>query len=107
MYQIVDLRHLKWGSKHQGGASYGCYMKSSEIKNGVKIYYKLSNYNSAQGFIGEESAYEVIVSRFLRILGFDCIKYNLIRVRVLVHGVEYVTYACKSEDFARGYIIDA
>lgn len=103
MYNIVDLTHLKWGTTKAGGGSYGCYMKSSEIINGKKIYYKLSNYNSSMGFIGDESAYEVIASRLLRKLGFNVVEYKLIKARVKIYGKEYITFACKSEDFSTIY----
>lgn len=99
MYNIIDLTHLKWGNTRNNGASYGCYMKATEIINSIKWYYKLSNYNSAAGFYGDESVYEVIASRVLRHLGFNCVKYDLIKAKVNVHGIEYVTFGCKSKNY--------
>lgn len=99
MYNTIDLTHLKWGNTRNNGASYGCYMKASEIINGTKWYYKLSNYNSAIGFYGDESVYEVISSRLLRHLGFNCLKYDLMKVKVNVHNVDYVTFGCKSKNY--------
>lgn len=103
MYKIKDKRYFKWGSSRGGNASYGCYMKSSEEIKGIKYYYKLSNYNSSQGFYGDEAVYEVIASRLLRKLGFNAVKYNLEKIIVTIHGIDYTTYSCISKDFSIGY----
>lgn len=103
MYNLIDLRNINWGITKSNGSSYGCYIKSSRIEGSTKYYYKLPSYNSSNGFIGEEPIYEVICSRFLRKLGFNCVQYKLIKCLVKLYGVEYITYACKSADFSIGY----
>lgn len=42
MYGLIDLTNLEWKTTRKGGVSYGCYYKATEIKNGVKYYYKCS-----------------------------------------------------------------
>lgn len=97
--KLVDLAHLNWTTTHNGGVSYGCYYKATEIKNGKKYYYKCSNFYSNNKYFGDESANEVICSRLLRILGFDCVKYTLVYALVKIKGNVYKTYVCKSENF--------
>lgn len=100
--KIVDLTHLNWGTTHNGGATYGCYYKATEIKNGVKYYYKCSQFYKGQNVFGDEAVNEVICSRFLKLLGFNVAKYTLIKARIKLNGSEYITYVCKSQDFAKG-----
>lgn len=99
MYSVVDMTRVNWGFDRENGSTYGCYGKTKIKERDGVYYYKLSNFNSEQGFIGEESIYEVISSRFLRLLGFDCVKYSLVKVRVNIFGRTYITFACKSRNF--------
>lgn len=101
--KLVDLTHLDWGVTHNGGVSYGCYYKATEVVNGKKYYYKCSNYYAGQGVFGDESVNEVICSRFLRILGFDAVKYTLLYAKIRLRGSIFYTYVCKSENFFVGY----
>lgn len=96
--QIVDLTHLNWCF-----ISYGCYYKSTQIENGIKYYYKCSNFYSGQNCFGEESIYEVICSRLFQLLGFDCVKYTLCYARVKIDGMIFDTYVCKSKNYFVGY----
>lgn len=102
LYNIVDLTNLNWVTSHNGGVSYGCYYKASTIENGEKIYYKCSNFNSNSGFFGDESVYEVICSRFLSRLGFNCVRYTLVKAKIQLKGVVYTTFVCRSVDFSKG-----
>lgn len=101
--KLVDLTRCSWGTTHNGGTSYGCYYKTSLVENGKKYYYKCSNFYVGQGYFGDESINEVICSRFLSKLGFNCLKYTLVYARVKINGREYNTYVCKSENFFKEY----
>lgn len=101
--KLHDLRDLDWSTTRAGGVSYGCYYKASRVENGKKFYYKCSNFYSQINAFGDESINEVICSRFLRKLGFDCLKYTLVRALVRINGLELETYVCKSENHFRGY----
>ena len=41
----TDLSYLKFETKSYSQNTYGCYLKSFEIIDGRKIYYKISNYD--------------------------------------------------------------
>lgn len=99
MYKVEDLTDLNWGSTKGNGISYGCYFKA---KSG-DTYYKCSQYYSAIQKFGDESVYEVICSRLLRRLNLPCVDYKLISAKVRIDGSDYITYICKSKDFARGF----
>ena len=101
--ELKDLTGLSWSMRYNNGSSYGCLYKSSEIINGVKYYYKCSAYYSGQGLFGDESVNEVICSRFLNLLGFNCLKYTLVYAKINLNDFEYKTYICKSRNFFRGY----
>lgn len=100
---IKDLTHLNWGVTHNNGASYGCYYKATEVINGIKYYYKCSNFYKGQRKFGDESVNEVICSRYLDILGLPTLKYTLVHAKVKIDGIEYTTYVCKSENYFKGY----
>lgn len=99
---MQDLRKIVWG-KSRLGQSYGCFMKTTVVKGTKKYYYKLSNYDSEHGFYGDEVLTEVIVSRLLKYLGFNCVKYKCLDALVRVYNIEYRTLVCVSEDYTRGY----
>lgn len=100
--RLVDLTGLSWVTAHSGG-SYGCLYKTSVVENGKKYYYKCSNYYQGQEYFGDESINEVICSRYLSKLGFNCVKYMLVNARIKVNGKVLNTYVCKSENFYKGY----
>lgn len=99
----IDLSNLNWSTTHNGGISYGCYYKTTATENGKKYYYKCSNHYAGQGYFGDESINEVICSRFLTKLGFDCLRYTLVCARVKINGWLTNTYVCKSENYYKGY----
>lgn len=103
MYELIDLTDLKWGTVRDNGISYGCYYKASRMENGKKVYYKCSNYYAGQGLFGDESVNEVICSRFLSKLGFNCLKYTLVYASVRINNMVFNTYVCKSENYFVGY----
>jgi hypothetical protein len=103
MYKLVDLSNLNWSPTHNGGISYGCYYKATQIVNGKKYYYKCSNLYAGQGVFGDESVYEVICSRLFRKLGINCIKCTLLLAKVKINDKIYTTYVCKSENYFIGY----
>lgn len=101
--KIVDLTKLNWTTTHNGGASYGCYYKATNIENGIKYYYKCSNFYSNTNKFGDESINEVIISRLLDILGFNCAKYTLVLANIKIKGKIYTTYVCKSKNYFTSY----
>ena len=97
--ELQDLRHLKWDRNRFSSGTAGSYLKSYEVRDGRKIYYKLSNFDSLNGVIGHECINELIVDRLLSVLGIDHLHYQLIHALIEIEGKEYETYLCASEDF--------
>jgi len=98
-YLLTDLRRLEWTKIRKTSGTAGSFLKSFEEKNGKKIYYKLSDYNSVDGIIGHECVNEIIVDRLLNILGVEHLHYNLIFGKIMIDGLEKETYLCYSNDF--------
>ena len=97
----VDLTYLKFNSKRYSQNLYGCYLKSYEMKDRKKIYYKMSNYDSYRLVFGYESINEYIVSRLLDCLDIEHLVYNLVYARVKVDNNEFETYLCASREFKK------
>ena len=96
-----DLRYLKWAHGRNSSGTAGTFLKSQEIINGEKIYYKLSNFDSEKGIIGHECVNEIIVDRLLEILGVEHLTYQLIHADVEIEDKVYDTWICASKDFKR------
>lgn len=94
-----DLRYLKWAHGRNSSGTAGTFLKSQEIINGEKIYYKLSNFDSEKGIIGHECVNEIIVDRLLEILGVEHLTYQLIHADVEIEDKVYDTWICASKDF--------
>lgn len=103
MTQVIkekqDLTYLKWSHVRSSSGTAGTFLKSQSTISGEKIYYKLSNFDSAKGVIGHECVNEVIVDRLLTILGVEHLSYGLINAEIEIEGRNYSTYLCASKDF--------
>ena len=97
---MLDLTHLKFRGDT---GSYGCYPKAMSEEQGIKMYYKCSNFYTGALKFGDESWYEVICSRLFRHLGLPCVSYEIQEARIIVKGIDITTFLCVSDDFARGY----
>ena len=95
----IDLTYLEFETKTYSQNTYGCYLKSFEMSNGKKIYYKMSNYDMYRLVFGYESFNEYIVSRLLDCLEIDHLKYYLVHAKVKVDNKEFNTYLNVSYDF--------
>ena len=94
-----DLRYLQWDRAREASGTAGSFLKSYEIVNGKKIYYKLSAYDPIFGITGKECFNELIVSRLLNILNVGHLDYQLIHADVSISGTDYETFLCASKDF--------
>lgn len=99
--ELQNLRYLDWSDTKLSPGTPGCYLKAYEEKDGIRFYYKLSNYDSYRGVFGHECVNELIVSRLLNILNVEHLKYQLIHAEVCIDGNEFETYINKSENFRR------
>lgn len=59
---LTDMTHLDWAERKFSPGTPGCFLKAYEEKQGIKIYYKLSNYDSYRGIFGHECVNELIVT---------------------------------------------
>lgn len=95
---LVDLRHLIWSAnKHSSG---GQYLKAEEIRNGVKYFYKLSDFRNGN-FVSHESVLEVIVSRLGTVLEFPVLKYTGDLAVVHFNNNDYTTFVCCSKNYCK------
>ena len=94
-----DLTFLKWSHVRSSSGTAGTFLKSESNIDGAKIYYKLSNFDAANGVVGHECVNEIIVDRLLTILGVEHLSYQLINAEIEVEGKLYNTYLAASEDF--------
>ena len=99
--ETQDLTWLEWSDIRYAGRTGGTFVKSAEIIDGRKIYYKLSNYDPLKGIVGHECVNEIIVDRLLTILGVEHLDYQLIHAEIELEGQRYTTYLCASEDFRK------
>ncbi len=99
VYELQDLRHLTWTRTRKSSGTAGSFLKSYDDSGGKKKYYKLSNFDPAQGIIGHECVNEIVVQRLLRLLAFDHLEYTLLHAMIRVEEHDYETYLCESEDF--------
>ena len=96
-----NLTYLQWSHIRSSSGTAGTFLKSESTLDGVKKYYKLSNFDPMKGVIGHECVNEIIVDRLLTILGVDHINYELINADIEIEGMIYNTYLCASEDFKK------
>lgn len=99
--ELQDLTYLNWTDTKMSPGTPGCFLKAFEENEGVKYYYKLSNYDSYRGVFGHENINELIISRFLTILGVEHLGYQLIHALVLINGKTIETYITKSVNFRK------
>lgn len=96
-----DLTYLKWSHIRGSSGTAGTFLKSQSTIEGVKKYYKLSNFDMENGVIGYECVNEIIVDRLLSILGVEHLSYELINADISVDGKVFNTYLCASVDFKK------
>lgn len=94
-----DLTYLRWSHGRNSSGTAGTFLKSESIIDGIKKYYKLSNFDPINGVIGHECVNELIVDRLLTALGIDHIHYQLINADIDINDKTYNTYLCVSEDY--------
>ena len=99
IHDVQDLTYLNWSKIRNSSGTAGSFLKSQEETPQGKLYYKLSDYNTAQGVIGHESVNEIIADRLLSILDIHHLEYQLIHADILVDGKPIRTWLCASYNF--------
>ena len=57
--KLQDLTYLTWDKTRHSSGTAGSYLKSYEMENNKKLYYKLSCYDSLRGITGHECVNEI------------------------------------------------
>lgn len=99
--EVQDLKHPDWADKKISPGTPGCFLKAYEEKDGVRFYYKLSNYDSYRGIFGHECVNELIVSRLLELLGIPHLSYQLVHAELCINGQDEKGYVSRSENFRK------
>lgn len=95
-----NLKNLNWKI---GNGTDAFRYNTTVIENNITYYYKTSTFYLKQKNFGDDAVNEVICSRLLIKLGFDCTKYTLVDTKVSIDNIDYRTYACRSKDYTIGY----
>jgi hypothetical protein len=95
----VDLRHLTWKQSAGSVASDGVYLKAEQTVDGIKHYYKLSNYDVHRGVFGHEAVNELIAYRLGKALGFNVPECDLQKALVCVDNKEFEAFVYIAESF--------
>jgi hypothetical protein len=100
--QTTDLRHLSWAANPKDASSiHGAFLKDSKIINNKRYHYKLSQFFENDSKFGIEAILEVVVYKFLTLLGIDCAEYRQIKGLIVLDGKEYTTYLTESPDYRK------
>lgn len=99
--ELQDLRYLDWVNRKLSLGTAGCFLKAYEEKDGVRIYYKMSNYDSYRGIFGHECVNELIVSRLLELLKIPHLHYQLVHAAICVDEQELEGYISRSVNFRK------
>ena len=99
--ELQDMRHLDWAERKLSPGTPGCFLKAYDEIEGIRHYYKLSNYDSYRGVFGHESVNELIVSRLLSVLGIPHVMYQLIHALITIDDNEIETWISCSQNFRK------
>ena len=77
-HDIMDLTHLKWTLSRNSSGTAGSFLKSYEQSDGIKYYYKLSNFDTVRGIYGHECLNEIIAQNIAAALHIPHLEYDLI-----------------------------
>lgn len=97
----TDLTYLTWSISRSSIGTAGSFLKSYEILDGVKYYYKVSNFDTVRGIYGHESINEIVAQNVAEILGIPHLKYELAHADIKVDDKIYETWLTKSQDFKK------
>lgn len=95
------MRHLSWSISRTSSGTAGSFLKAYELLEGVKYYYKVSNFDTVRGVYGHESINEIVAQNVADILGIPHLRYELLHGDIQVNGRVYETWLTRSRDFKR------
>ena len=98
---ITDLPHLSWTLSRNSSGTAGSFLKSYEESDGIKYYYKLSNFDTVKGIYGHECINEIIAQNLADALNIPHLEYDLIHADVKIDDKIYKTWLTRSRDFKK------
>jgi hypothetical protein len=96
---MEDLRYLEWKTTRDSSGTAGAFLKATEIVDGKKYYYKMSNYDNQRLAYGQECINEIVAQNLAKFLGIEYLEYKLVDGLVRVNDNEFKTLVTKSRDF--------
>ncbi len=96
-----NLTHLSWSISRTSSGTAGSFLKSYELMENVKYYYKVSNFDTVRGVYGHESVNEIVAQNVADILNIPHLCYELVHADIQVNGRIYETWLTKSRDFKK------
>lgn len=95
----LDMRKDVWSVSKETPGTNGVFLKARRIVNGKQLFFKLSNFDTVNGFYGIECIAEILAQRIACWEEVPFVEQRLIPVLVSIDGVEYNTYAVCSMDY--------
>lgn len=96
---IADLTHLTWSLSRNSSGTAGSFLKAFEEIDGVKYYYKMSNFDTIRGVYGHECVNEKVAENIAELLAIPHLHYDLVHANVCIDNKIYDTWLTKSADF--------
>lgn len=99
--RIIDLTHLSWTLSRNSSGTAGSFLKSYEESEGIKYYYKMSNFDTVKGVYGHESINEMVAGNIADALNIPHLHYDLLHANVRINDKTYETWLTRSSDFKK------
>lgn len=96
---VEDLTHLDWKVARSSSGTAGMFLKAYEEVDGIKYYYKMSNYDSIRGIYGHEAVNEIVARNIANILDIHVLQYEPVKCLVSINNKNYITLVTRSRDF--------
>lgn len=99
--RVLDLTHLSWTLSRNSSGIAGSFLKSYEESEGMKYYYKMSNFDTIRGVYGHECINEIVAGNIADALNISHLQYDLLHANVRVNDKIYETWLTRSSDFKK------
>lgn len=99
--RVLDLTHLSWTLSKNSSGTAGSFLKSYEESEGMKYYYKMSNFDTIRGVYGHECINEIVAGNIADALNISHLQYDLLHANVRVNDKIYETWLTRSSDFKK------
>lgn len=98
---LQDYTHLIWTINKEFPVLPGTFLKSYQEVDGIKHYYKLSDFSTAIGCFGHESLNEIVAGNIAKIINLKYLNYSLVYGTIQIDDKQYTVYFTDSENFCK------